>query len=90
MTEPTEAAYNALEVAESRVYRTVYRRQRDIDRHPDIDPARLPVTVYSSSQNLDFQREDLAYLRSEGEGHDGVAEAWVDTRIEYQWERTDD
>lgn len=72
----------------TRKYRTAYQRQRDRDRHPDVDPARLPITVYSSSDNLDFQREDLAYLRS-GE-HGGVAEAWIDTRIEHPWERTDD
>lgn len=75
---------------ERRVYRTVYRRQRDLDRHPGIDPARLPLSVYSHSDNLAYQREDLTYLRDEGEGHDGVAEAWIETRIEHPWERMPD
>lgn len=70
------------------MWRTVYRRQRDLDQFPDIDPTRLPLTIYSSSDNPDFQREDLAYLRS-NERSD-VAEAWIETRIEHPWERTDD
>lgn len=74
-------------MADKRVWQTVYRRQRDLDRHPDVDPARLPLTVYSKSDNLDFQREDLAYLRNE---RGGVAHAWIETRIEHPWERTDD
>lgn len=69
------------------MYRAVYRRQRDIDRHPDIDPARLPVTGYSESDNLDFARSDLAYLRDE---RDDAAEAWIETRTVTPWERTDD
>lgn len=73
--------------AATRVYRTVYRRQRDIDRFPDADPAQLPVTVYSSSANLDYQQEDLAYLRRYAE-QQGAAEAWIETRIEHPWERT--
>lgn len=76
-------------MSEKRVWRTVYRRQRDIDRFPDMDPARLPLSVYSHSDNLAYQQEDLAYLRSDPD-HDGIAEAWMETRIEHPWERTDD
>jgi len=67
-----------------RVYRTVYRRKRDVERFPDFVD-QLPLTVYSSSDNLEFQQEDLDYLRSDE--HPGVHEAWIETRIEYPWER---
>jgi len=71
-----------------RMYRTIWRRQRDVDRFPRIDPARLPTTEYSKSDRLDWAREDLAYLRSTE--HPETHEAWIETRMEPPWERTDD
>ena len=42
--------------------------------------------VYSSSDNLEYQREDLAYLR----GELGEADACIETRQVTPWERLDE
>jgi hypothetical protein len=72
-----------------RIYRVIFRRQRDVDAHPDVDPARLPTTVYSTPcEHVEHVREDLAYVRSDE--HPDTHEAWIETRVEPPWERMDD